>query len=154
MSAMIPWNSCKDDFKWDGSLRDIYVRPASLSDWVAIYPLLRKQSAFEFLNESKVVVAPDVIDASFFNQPRPILRFEVGQIPVVFHFFTVAEIECDLDPRYVISQTRLDSLLAFVGQLGDLTNKQVVLTPENKPDEPVISYDPKAGRFHHHHEAS
>lgn len=140
---MITWDTCKEDFRWDGSLRDIYVTPASLDDWRTIYPLLRNQSDIEFQTEAGVGEIPENLDASFFADVRPTLRFRVGGVLVVSHFFTPDEIECDLDPREVRSQAQLDSLLAFVRKLGDLTHKQAVLTPENLREEPIISYDPK-----------
>jgi hypothetical protein len=148
--TMISWDTCKDDFRWDGSLRDIYIRPASLDDWRTIYPFLRSQSEIEYSTESGASVVPEVIEASFFENSRPTLRFRVGGILVVFHFFTPDEIECDIDPREVTCQSDLDSLLAFLRQLGELTRKRAVMTPENLPDEPIISYDPKTRTFRYH----
>jgi len=147
---MISWDTCKEDFRRDGSLRDIYVTPASLGDWRAIYPLFRRQSDIEFLTETGVLEIPENLDVSFFADVRPTLRFRVDGVLVVFHFFTPDEIECDIDPREVTCQAQLDSLLAFVRQLGDLTHKQAVLTPENLREEPIISYDPKGKTFKYH----
>lgn len=138
------------DFGWDGSLRDIYVAPASLDDWRTIYPLLRSQSDIEFVTGAGVRDIPETLDGSFFADVRPTLRFRIGGVLVVFHFFTPDEIECDIDPREVTCQAQLDSLLAFVRQIGDLTHKQAVLTPENLREEPIISYDPKTKTLKYH----
>lgn len=75
------------------------------------------------------------------------MRFRTGGILVVFHFFTPEEIECDIDPREVSGQASLDALLGFKRRLGDLTRKPAALTPENVPDEPIISYDPESSSF-------
>jgi hypothetical protein len=96
---MISWDTCKQDFEWDGSWRDIYITPASLDDWRAIFPFLRVQPEIEFLRESGAHRVPEAIDASFFSESRPTLRFRLGGVLVVFHFFTPDEIECDIDPR-------------------------------------------------------
>jgi len=151
---MIPWNTCKQDFEWDGSWRDIYVTPASLDDWKAVFPLLRAQSDAEFIRESGSVSIPDSLDESFFTDSRPTLRFRVGGVLVVFHFFTPEEIECDIDPREVTGQASLDAVLTFVQQLGDLTRKRTVLTPENCSDHPIISYDPESREFEYHEVAA
>jgi hypothetical protein len=148
--AMIYWDTCKQHFKWDGSWRDIYVAPASLNDWEAIFPFLRVQQGVEFLRESRAVSLPEALDASFFSEARPTLRFRVGGVLVVFHFFTPEEIECDIDPREVTGQASLDAVLAFMRQLGDLTRKRVVLTPENGIEHPIISYDSANKEFEYH----
>ena len=147
---MISWDKCKEDFQWDGSWRDIYISPASFDDWRAIYPFLRSQPGIEFSAEAGSCDAPSTIDASFFANSRLTLRLRAGRILVVFHFFTPEEIECDIDPREVASQTDLNSLLEFLRQLGDLTRKRAIITPENLPDRPIISYDPETRDFQYH----
>lgn len=151
---MISWDTCKQDFEWDGSWRDIYVTPASLDDWKAVFPLLLAQSDTEFIRESGPVNAPASLDESFFADSRPTLLFRVGDVLVVFHFFTPEEIECDIDPREVTGQASLDAVLAFIQQLGDLTRKRTVLTPENCSDNPIISYDPESREFEYHEVAA
>ena len=74
---MITWDTCKEDFRWDGSLRDIYVTPASLDDWRTIYPLLRSQSDIEIVTEAGMRDIPETLDGSFFADVRPTLRFRV-----------------------------------------------------------------------------
>jgi hypothetical protein len=44
----------------------------------------------------------------------------------------------------------LDALLGFVRQLGDVTRKPVAITPENLPEQPIITYEPEKGEFHYH----
>jgi len=146
---MISWDQCKQDFEWDGSWRDIYVSPASLDDWKAIFPFLRSQPSVEFIRESGAVSVPEFLDESFFSESRPTLRFRIGGVLVVFHFFTTEEIECDIDPREVTGQASLDAVLAFMRQLSSLTRKRTVLTPENGLDRPIVSYDPESGEFKH-----
>ncbi len=151
---MISWDKCRQDFDWDGSWRDIYVTPATLDDWKAILPFLRSQPDVEFLRESRAVSVPASLDESFFDGPRPTLRFRVGGVLVVFHFFTPEEIECDIDPREITGQASLDAVLAFMRQLGDLTHKRTVLTPENCSDHPIVSYDPESREFENHEVAA
>ena len=115
---------------------------------------MRVQPEVEFLRESGAACVPDAIDASFFTESRPTLRFRLGGVLVVFHFFTPDEIECDIDLREVTGQTSLDAVLAFMQRLGDLTRKRAVLTPENAPHLPIISYDPESRDFQYHEVAA
>ena len=149
---MISWDKCKEDFRWDGSLRDIYITPATLKDWRVLYPLLRDYDGVEFSIDSVIQPPPASIEQAFAVRPssHPMLRIKVGSTLVVFHFFSDEEVECDVDPREISSQPDLDALLGFVSQLGDLTGKRVVITPENMRNEPFISYAPDTRKFQYH----
>jgi hypothetical protein len=148
---MISWDKCARDFHWDGSLRDIYIRPATLDDWRVIYGFLRAHPDSEYSVDGVTKTFPAAIEEAFAagTVAHPMLRVRVGRTLVVFHFFSVDEVECDIDPREVISQSELDSLLDFVQRLGDLVNKTVRITPENLPDEPFIVYEPNRRAFRH-----
>jgi hypothetical protein len=149
---MISWDTCREDFRSDGSLRDIYVTAATLADWRAIYPLLRDFPAVEFSVDGVVQSPPATVEQAFAvrSSASPMLRFRVGRVLVVFHFFSEEEIECDVVPHEISSQTDLDALLGFVRQLGDTTHKRVVITPENGRERPFISYDPESRDFEYH----
>ena len=149
---MISWDRCRDEFRSDRSLRDIYITQTTLSDWRAIYPLLRDASGAEFSVDGVSQPPPAKIEQAFAIRlsASPMLRFRIGRALVVFHFFSEAEIECDFIPEEITSQTDLDALLEFLRQLGEKTGKRVVVTPENAPEFPFISYEPGSGKFAHH----
>lgn len=147
---MISWDTCKCEFEWDGSWRDIYITPASLDDWKTVFRFLRIQPDVEFIRESGAAQVPEFLDTSFFGRSRSMIRFRVGGVLFVFHFFTTEEVECDIDPREVTGQSSLDAVLGLMRQIGGLTHKCAVLTSENGSDRPIISYDPSADRFEYH----
>ncbi|MDR3458650.1 MAG: hypothetical protein P4N60_14465 [Verrucomicrobiae bacterium] len=149
---MIPWETVKDDFRWDGSLRDIYITPATMDDWGAVYVLLRDYPDAEFLVDGGKQPLPPKTERIFelHATSSPMLRIQAGRALVVFHFLSSEEVECDVDPREVVSQADLDALLGFVRQLGEATKKKVVITPENLRSEPIISYSPETGAFQYH----
>jgi hypothetical protein len=149
---MIRWDTCKEDFRSDGSLRDIYITPATLADWQALYPVLRGYSGAEYSVDGVVQLPPDLVEQAFAVRPSgsPMLRFSVGRALVMFHFFSDEEVECDFVPSAITSQGDLDVLLAFVRQVGDTTRKPVVITPENGRELPFITYDPESRKFEHH----
>jgi len=146
---MILWESCKEDFKWDGSLRDIYVAPATLKEWQSVHSLVSKMPGAEFLVDGVTHPLPFSVEQIFEIRPStsPTLRIVAGRALVVFHFFCEEEIEADVDPREITSQLDLDALLAFIQKLGDATHKCANLTPENQPDKPFLIYDPTTAQF-------
>ena len=147
---MIRWDAVKEEFAWDGSLRDIYIAPATVDDWAAIWPLLREYPLAEFSVDSQKQPAPATVQEVFALRAfgNPMLRLKAGSVRIVFHFFSTGEIECDIDPREIKSQPDLDALLAFVQQMGDKTGKGAIITPENSREEPFITYDPQTQDFH------
>jgi hypothetical protein len=130
-------------------LRDIYITPATLIDWRALYPFLRDFPAVEFSVDGVAQPLPATVEQAFAfrTSGSPMLRFRVGRVLVVFHFFSEEEIECDVSPHEVTSETDLAALLGFVHHFGDTTCKRVLITPENGREHPFITYDPKSREF-------
>ena len=85
LDSKVMLSGCKQDFRWDGSLRDIYITPASMDDWEASFPFLRTHPDVELLCDSMAVCVPEALGDSFFSDPRPMLRLRVGAVLVVFH---------------------------------------------------------------------
>jgi len=146
---MIFWHTCKENFRTDGSLRDIYITPATLADWRAVYPVLRSFPVVEYSVDGVTQPVPASVEQVFGVRrfANPMLRVRVGATLVVFHFFTDEEIECDFLPNEIRSQVDLDALLAFVRRIGDATRKRVVITPENTREKPFITYHPTSAEF-------
>jgi hypothetical protein len=149
---MIDWERCKEDFRWDGSLRDIYVTPATVDDWRALYPRLCDYPGAEYSAGGVVKEAPNTVEQAFASRSSgiPIFRIQVGAMVVVFHFFSEDQIECDIDPREISSQSDLDVLVGFMRWLGDAVRKPVLLTPENRREHPIITYVPDRKEFLYH----
>ena len=149
---MIRWDTCKEDFRWDGSLRDIYITPATPADWRALYPLLYDVPGVEYSVDGVVQPPPDSVEQTFAVRPSgsPMLRFRIGRTLIVFHFFSDEEIECDFDPRDVTSQSDLDAVLGFVQRIGDTVHRPVIVTPQNIREQPFITYDPESRKFEYH----
>jgi len=150
---MIRWDTCKEDFRQDdGSLRDIYITQATLADWLAVYSLLCAYPGVEFSVDGLAQPPPASVEHVFAIRriANPVLSFKLGAAVIHCHFFTDDEVECDFFPEAIGSQEDLDVLLALVGQLGNATQKRVVVTPENSREIPFISYDPGSREFEHH----
>ncbi len=150
--SMIPWQTCKKDFEWDGSWRDIYVLQTTLGDWQVLSNMLSKNYKISFQVNGSAQSFPASVDEVFAIQKRasPLLTLSVENIHVACHFFTPDEIEFDIDPREITSQSDLDALLGFLRFVGDTVNKPSLLTSENGREYPIITYNPISTQFSHH----
>lgn len=54
------------------------------------------------------------------------------------------EIELDIDPREVLSDTHHYEVLRFLEALSIGTRKRLSVTAENRPETPYLSYEPMA----------
>ena len=148
-TKMIDWNKCKDHFRVDGSLRDIYITPATIADWREIYMLTCNYPGVEYLVDGISHPLPDSVELVFAvrHLSAPMLRFKSGHALFVFHFFSAYEVECDITPSEITSQSDLDVLLETIRQFGNAVHKRVLITPENFRDRPFIIYDPGTRTF-------
>jgi hypothetical protein len=62
------------------------------------------------------------------------------------HSFGPEFIELDLDPRE-LNENRFCELLDFMESLGRRLKRDVLLTPENDEEDPILKYDSKHDRI-------
>jgi hypothetical protein len=151
-TSMIRWETCRRDFEPDGALRDIYVQDTTIDDWRGVFDMLRRTYDLEFLVDSEPRALPTTVDEAFAIQvtASPILRFRVGGIVVISHFFIAEEIDFDIHPSEVTSQAVLDELLGFLRRVGDTVGRAVILTHESDGQHPFITYEPSRREFQYH----
>jgi hypothetical protein len=140
--AALNWSLQKADFERDGSLRDIYVQNATIDDWKIVIASIQLGRYGAQLHRDGVEVAmPASIESLFVPDRRPYMNFTVAGVAVDCHFFTPTEIEFSFDPQEVTERS-LHDRLAFMIDLGNLTNKPVIMTPENYSQSPIFRYEP------------
>jgi len=133
-------------------VRDVYVHGTSIEHWRTVFDMLRRTFDLEFLVDGAPLVIPATVDDAFAirDTASPALRFRVGGIVVICHFFTTDAIEFDIDPGDVTSQASLDELLGFLRSVGDTVGRTVILTHEGDEQRPFISYEPSRKEFEYH----
>lgn len=147
----ITWEDCREAFKEDGSLRDIYVKGACVADW---------ERLFKFLvdGEFNLNYTRDAEPANLPSHAAQILKDRssahnlmicIGDLTVNCHFFTEEEIELDLDPHEIRSQIELDLILGFMRDLGTALSKEVILTGENSKDSVWFRCLPENDEMHY-----
>ena len=144
------WSTVAHEFTSDGSLRDIYVFPSTVSDWQSVLEFVRHHSTDPSYTVDGEPAAWPASAADVFAtraHASPALWFRFGGIHFAAHFFTEAEVEFDFHPNDVRSQPDLDSLLSFLRQVGDLLAKPISVTPENSMGDAFLVYQPDTGEF-------
>ena len=140
--AALKWSLQKADFERDGSLRDIYVQNATIDDWKLVIASIQRGGYGAQLHRGGVEVAlPASIESLFVPDGRPYMNFTVAGVALDCHFFTPTEIEFSSDPQEVTEHS-LHGLLAFMINLGNVTSKPVIMTPENNSQSPILRYEP------------
>ena len=148
----ITWQSVSREFEPDGSLRDIYVSPATPHDWQRVLDFVRQHgSEVCYSLDGQSTSVPVSVDEPFAAREHssPLLTFRFGGIHFAAHFFCDDEVEFDIVPNDIRSASEFDSLCGFLQRIGDLLSKPVSLTPENCGEDAFLVYHPNSREFSH-----
>ncbi|MGI5171267.1 hypothetical protein ACQEU3_43640 [Spirillospora sp. CA-253888] len=131
----------------DGSLRDAYVFATTTADWQAFIDLVRTKGWwFSYSEDGRACRMPAHVEEIFARRQDRGLLLQIRPVPDIainVHFFGEEEIEADFAPAELQGQERLDVLCGFLRAVGRQVGKPVVFTPENRPDLPIIVFDPR-----------
>ena len=137
------------DFDDDGALRDIYVPDTTIADWQAVWDILREDAEqLMFAMDGTALEPPESVSDIFARRGAHgfLASYRLGRVLLNCHFFTVEEIEFDLDPRDVDGPDDVAALAQFMAALARATAKAVILTMENSQQAVIARFDPVADR--------
>jgi hypothetical protein len=145
------WQDYQTEFDFDGSWRDIYVFDTSIHNWQTVIDFLRSSSyEISYTFNSDELELPSRVEDIFesWNISRNIssvcLSVSVASVILNCHFFSQEQIEFDIDPREIKSELHAKAVFEFMRQVGQLLDKEVILTHENEEDNPIFKVVPKA----------
>lgn len=145
----VGWDQVSGSFAWDGSRRKVRVRGADLDDWQVFLEVLREGGfSLRYSVDGREKALPARAEEIFRVGPEgePRLDVALDGIELACRFLAEGEIQLDLDPRQV-DEDRFPELLAFMAGLGDRLKKEVALTPESLPEEPILKYAWRRGEM-------
>lgn len=138
------WKSCKTAFHVDGSLRDIYVYEMTAIDWKKFLDFASTYKTTWSCDDGVIEMPGSVPDVFEIKAQRGLLlEIEQNGVTLNCHFFSEDELELDLDPKEISSQSELDFIVDVLFGIGVTLNKAVVLTDENDPTFQWFKYDPE-----------
>lgn len=143
------WEEIKWIFEPDGTLRDIYVENVNIEDWKILIDYLNASHILKYgpSNENKIVNKADkdylikLLTDETGEMELKTVSVIIENIIINTHFFTIDEIEFDIEPREINSETDYEKLLSFMNEISKLLNKPLILTGENQIDFPLIKTD-------------
>jgi hypothetical protein len=151
--STVAWDDLRQEFIWDGALRDVYVLETAIDDWECVIGGLAGESRV-----AASAITPSSLEG--FKSVREIFQFVAATdlaptlhvnwlgIDINCHFFCDWEIEFDIDPRQINDEQHLDALVNFMNYLWERTRKEVILTWENDKDAWFIRVDAPTGLIH------
>jgi hypothetical protein len=143
------WEEIKWIFEPDGTLRDIYVENVNIEDWKILIDYLNASHILKYglSNDNKIVNKADkdylikLLTDETGEMELKTVSVIIENIIINTHFFTIDEIEFDIEPREINSETDYEKLLSFMNEISKLLNKPLILTGENQIDFPLIKMD-------------
>ncbi|MEZ4410040.1 MAG: hypothetical protein R3A52_26730 [Polyangiales bacterium] len=146
---MVTWSECRDSFRSDGSLRDIYILNADASVWESALTLLRTAGELLFTSDGQpgAVPATATLALGMRQTARPVLTLRRDGVDFACHFFSEHEFELDFVPSDIDGPERFGSLVSFLRDLSRATERDVIVTPENQRDRPFLKCDSRSEKI-------
>ncbi|MGE5397575.1 MAG: hypothetical protein ACM3MK_08610 [Chitinophagales bacterium] len=137
----------KEVFYIDGSLRDIYIKNTTIDDWQkALNLLCAKANKLEFYQDGVLMIDNKYKALDIFKireqEIAVLMVIRIGSVNIHCHFFDEQEIEFDIDPKEVIEWSQFELIISFIRELAEVLGKEVILTPENMPEIPLLLAKP------------
>ncbi|MFD9442313.1 hypothetical protein ACFWBR_29945 [Streptomyces sp. NPDC060006] len=146
--ADLLWDDVKSFFDPDlmGSLPDVLVPETSVEDWQAVLDLVGVSGWMCQYSEGETVLpvprAEAVLSRPVEAECAELRVWPTAEVLAIFRFYSVEEIDFDVDLREPQGQERLDVLCGFLTVIGRRLSKPVVMYCEGGvPGQPVLGFD-------------
>lgn len=130
----------------EGSLRDVLILDAELSDWQALLDLLhdRRDWTTSYTEDGEPSSLPGRAEVVLSRAETATCSFTVTPATLIIngYVFGPGRIEFDVAAEEVDSAGRFDELLDFVAALGQATRRRVTVSSEAQDDAPFLAYEP------------
>ncbi len=137
------WSDIKHEFETDGSLRDIYVEDIDSAVWNKfIGEVKRSGYKFEFSHgdvEKEFPCDLNAIKSMQQTDPTTLYIWVTDNIQLNCHFFVETEIELDVSPHDIQTESAYIQLVTFLEWLATVTKNEVKLTHEDMQDQVILS---------------
>ncbi|MCD0465799.1 hypothetical protein [Flavobacterium sp. ENC] len=143
------WNDVNWIFKPEGSLRDIYIKNVTIEDWIIVIDHLNQNYSVRYGNDidnNKTNKIDKEYVLQYFSDETAGMEIKlasifIDKIMINLHFFSDEEIEFDIDPKEINSNTDLEIIIGFMNDMSQILNKETILTGEGESDYPLIAVD-------------
>jgi hypothetical protein len=116
----------------------------TVADWQAVVDLVRSRGwAYEYSEDGAVQRVPGRVEDVLGRRGEANVMLKVWPapgVPTIFRFWSVEQIDFDVDLRELQGQERLDVLCGLLRAIGRRLAKPVLMSPEGFETQPVIGY--------------
>ncbi|MDO0909351.1 hypothetical protein QQM39_00240 [Streptomyces sp. DT2A-34] len=146
------WDDVKNFFDPDlmGALPDVCVPESSVTDWEAVFDLVRSSGwTWEYSEGGVTGSLPSAAEVLSRPADADFADLRVWPVPdvlAIFYPMSADEIDFDVDFRELQGQDGVDILCDFLGAIGRRLGKPVVMTGGGDYGNPVLGFDPTADR--------
>lgn len=140
------WANCRADFAFDGALVDLLVPGTGPSEWDAFWAALRAGPfALEAFRDGEPMPLPE--SAAWALAERDVASVMVsvaaGVVAVHCHFFG-GDLELDIDPRQVVTESAFESVLAVMRLVASATRLPAfAVTEGGRPANAFLRVSPE-----------
>jgi hypothetical protein len=127
----------------------MYVFNMSIDDWAKFLAVASSRS-LTYSFDGKAQNLPSVERIFAERGGSHLLAIQVGSASVNCHFFVASELELDIDPKEVCIASQHNQLLEFAEAIASALQKPIVVTPENAPESPLLSFEPSSCQWQVH----
>ncbi len=124
----------------DGMLCDICGLNTEVSDWNRLLGLSSSLGNATYYCDGEEAPLPSTAGSIFEDDHVHLLRFDLGGVGISTQFFSVEEIELNLDPREITSEEDFKRVLDFCAKIGREIGRDIKIAPENRPQFAFLSY--------------
>jgi hypothetical protein len=128
--------------KEDGLQMEIIIKEVSLIDWQKLLSIVQKEYKFTYLLNGVESKPPDNLSEDSFHKDSLFLGVELNNFTISCNFFTLEEIELNLNLLTDLSEN-FDDIFLFIRTIGEFLHKPVYVSVEGT--KPIISYT--SGKF-------
>jgi len=133
----------------DGSLRDVLIRNTTRDSYEELCNLLLRQGIrHEILMDGKTINIFEAIAEFDKGTDRlfPFIRFYIGEICLVCHFFEEGEIEIDFRPNDIKTVSDWESILDVLHILSSHFQQAIAIYAENVHDRKLYEIKTQSGK--------
>ena len=145
------WADCRADFVFDGDLVDLIVPGTGTGEWESFWDALRAGPfVLRAFRDGEPIPLPSPAGWAFAGRREASVMVEVsaGTLTLHCHFFG-GDLELDVDPRQVTSESAFESLLTAMRLVAKAVQRPGFATAEGgTPDRAFLKMSPD-GRVDH-----
>jgi len=141
------WKAYQNEFIADGQLRQIIINNVTQENWQKILNFLLKTEVtlHFFINGVRSELPSQIEDVFHKDKQQYFLSLIFDDVTLNCNFDRHEDIVLSFDPEQIRNEAKAKLIFRIMSTFGRRLNKVVVLTVENREEQPIFQYEPGQG---------